>query len=184
MNHCNNDNIKQVIGQIIHINMKIAKIWSNAKGWAPDEVAKLLSRSRLDLQVSLSHTLLLWIKPKVNDGHIRLAWANIGALLEGSLKWFLAVYYKDYLANPVLDKNRKPVDPDDLKLEQLKQFYAKSIEHIHNKHKSFIEKAQYRRNGIHTFKNRDIGSQDEVITGICNYLDFLFDIEVSVPWPD
>jgi hypothetical protein len=74
--------MKKTISEIININKQISAFWSDANGWAPPEAAELLSRSRLDLQVSLSETLELWIECKNHPGKLRLAWANLGALVE------------------------------------------------------------------------------------------------------
>ena len=99
--------MKNTILEIISINQKISNFWSNSHGWAPVEAATMLEKSRLDLQVSLSETLVLWVDCKNHPGYLRLAWTNLGALVEGSLKWFLAVYYKDYLKDPKTPKDKK-----------------------------------------------------------------------------
>ena len=78
--------MKEIVEHIIKKNREITNFWSGAHGWAPKEAAALLARSRLDLQVSLSETLFLWLDPSDHPGRIRLAWTNIGALVEGSLK--------------------------------------------------------------------------------------------------
>lgn len=177
--------MKKIVKNIVKKNREIADFWSSSHGWVPKEAAVLLARSRLDLQVFLSETLFLWLDPTDHPGRIRLAWANIGALTEGSLKWFLAIFYKDYLADPDSPKrNNSPAPPDDLKLEQLKQFFAKRIKHIYDDHRVFIDRVQFRRNGIHSFKHRDIGTQEEVLDGIKDYHDFLLEIDSIVPYPE
>jgi hypothetical protein len=49
--------IHQVEGRIEILNRDLARFWSAAHGWAPPEAAGLLSKSRLDWQVSLSASL-------------------------------------------------------------------------------------------------------------------------------
>lgn len=95
--------IRTVLDRIVSKNEGIAAFWRDALGWAPLEAAELLSRSRLDWQVALSHTLALWFPRSGADpsdaaapGRLILAWVNLGALVEGSLKWFLSVYYDAY----------------------------------------------------------------------------------------
>ena len=108
--------IQEVIDRIVSKNDGIARFWSTARGWAPLDAAKLLSKSRLDLQVSLARTLTLWVPPNVSaqapdvDGRLILGCANLGSLVEGTLKWFLSVYYDNYKAdlNALRDKVRIP----------------------------------------------------------------------------
>lgn len=94
--------------RIIAKNSDIAGFWSNASGWAPQDAAELLSRSRLDRQVSLSESLARWTTGPhpLSDGDLILAWANLGCLVEGTLKLFLAVYYQDYQADAEKTLNR------------------------------------------------------------------------------
>jgi hypothetical protein len=177
--------MRNIVNTIIDKNRGIALFWSKAHGWAPKEAADLLAQSRLDLQVAFSETLFLWLDPTDHPGRIRLAWVNIGALLEGSLKWFLAIFYKDYVSDPASPRqDNKLIPPDELKFERLKQFFAKRIQHVYDDHRLFIERTQFRRNGIHSFKHRDIGTQDEVLDGIRSYHDLLLDIDSIVPYPD
>src|SRR5258708_38524822 len=94
--------LKSIIKEIVNLNEHIREFWSNAQGWAPVEAALQLSRSRLDWQVSLSLTLQLWITPPEDtqrDGQLILAWANLGSLVEGTLKLLLCVHYRDYQAD-------------------------------------------------------------------------------------
>ncbi len=83
--------IAEVIDRIERLNTQLAAFWSKSDGWAPAHVAGLLGKSRLDWQVSLSGTLRLWVKrsqmyTKLSAGELILAWANLGSLLEGSVK--------------------------------------------------------------------------------------------------
>jgi hypothetical protein len=51
--------LSAVVSRIIKLNAGLQKFWSNSHGWAPIEAVGLLSKSRLDWQVSLSETLSL-----------------------------------------------------------------------------------------------------------------------------
>ena len=53
--------IQEVVKRIVTLNEGLTEFWGNAKGWAPLEAAELISRSRLDWQVSLSRSLNRWI---------------------------------------------------------------------------------------------------------------------------
>ncbi|WP_156918451.1 hypothetical protein [Bradyrhizobium sp. Cp5.3] len=54
--------LDEVVQRIIKLNDGLQKFWSKSHGWAPVEAAGLLSKSRLDWQVSLSETLYLSVK--------------------------------------------------------------------------------------------------------------------------
>ncbi|WP_272480015.1 hypothetical protein [Aquibacillus koreensis] len=46
---------------------------------------------------------------KAEDGDLILAWANLGTLVEGTIKLFLSVYLNDYLDDSTNYKNKKGV---------------------------------------------------------------------------
>jgi hypothetical protein len=94
-----------------------------------------LGKARLDWQVSLSASLRLWLRdpPDVlTDGELILAWTNLGALIEGTLKLFLSVYYNDFRADVENLKAAGAFDhkaqasksPDGLMLEPLRKYVA------------------------------------------------------------
>jgi hypothetical protein len=186
--------ITEVVIRIVNLNRSIGNFWSRSHGWAPDRVAELLGKSRLDWQVSLSETLYLWANNDVGElssGKLILAWANLGSLLEGTLKTFLAVYYEDYLADePALKKSNafdhkkmKPHEPDTLALESLKQFFSqKKI--LTESDQTLIELVQLRRNAIHAFQDRPIGDRIEFNSAVCSYLELVRGINRSIPYPD
>src|SRR5882724_4138100 len=91
--------LDEVIEHIVRIHQELHKDWSDG-GWAPGDSARLLKASRLDWLVSLAHSLRIWnrLAPS-NDNHyglLILAWANLGSLVEGAMKFFLSVYLHDY----------------------------------------------------------------------------------------
>ena len=96
------ENNAKVVEKIISLNDKLSAFWASAHGWAPEDAANLLSKSRLDWQVSLSETLHLW--------ELILAWANLGALLEGTLKLFFSIYYSDFQTDIEALKRGGPID--------------------------------------------------------------------------
>lgn len=76
-----------VVTRIESLNAQLAGFWSKSDGWAPADAAGILGKSRLDWQVSLSGTLRTWVgRPVLTPGELILAWANLGALIEGSVK--------------------------------------------------------------------------------------------------
>lgn len=176
---------QESVRRIISGNEQLAAFWSNSHGWAIDEAADLMSKSRLDWQVELSKTLMLWETSSISgDGQLILAWANLGALIEGTLKLFLAVYYEYYKEDIDSIKNKgKLVDPDGLALEKLKLFFKKK-QLIDKKWLPFIDLVQSRRNAIHAFRDRDIGTLDDFKSSVTDYLEFLLAISRMLPYPD
>ncbi|WP_041917333.1 hypothetical protein [Desulfitobacterium dehalogenans] len=180
--------LKEVVGRIIDFNYSLRDFWSSAKGWAPPEAADLLTRSRLDWQVSLSHCLNLWLEETVSeeaDGRLILAWSNLGSLVEGTMKLLLSVFYKDYLNDVEQVKKRgKLVEPDQLELEQMRQFFNKRIWKPEDSWDEWILHIQWRRNAIHAFKDREIGSFDEYRNDLRMYLKFMRYVNFRLPYPD
>ena len=174
------------IEQIISLNKDIESFWGGAiHGWAPEETEELLSKSRLDWQVQLSETLKLWNSNLLTDGQLILAWANLGALMEGSLKLLLVIFYTQYKEDidNVKGKKGKVVTPDKIKLEGLKQFFAKK--NILNESQiESIDFIQQRRNAIHSFANKEIGTADEYHKYVSKYFKILSDINNSLPYPE
>lgn len=197
----------EVIDRIIEHNTKISRLWSDG-GWASNEAARLLSKSRLDRQISLSRTLSLWlpfngeqrcVDEVDDDGRLILGWANLGALVEGSMKWFLSVYLKDYQKESELEKIVRGKEPDVLTLEPLRgvfntvvwtsydDFGLELIEYGENSGNVWIEwdhwirHVQQRRNAIHAYRERDLGTLEELERYIHGYWMFLQMLNISVP---
>jgi len=160
--------------------------WKSAHGWAPIEAAELLNKSMLEWQSSLADNLSKWIGP-LSDGELILAWANIGALVEGQLKLFLSVYYKDYIDNDqetIKGKGGTTLDPDGVMLEQLRVFFRKNIWYPEEDWDAWILLVQQRRNAIHAFKAKTIGTSDEVHGALKKLLVFVRRINAQLPYPD
>lgn len=163
--------------------------WKSASGWVPKEANDILSKSRLDWLHSLSESLFLWVETYRssidNDGKLILAWANLGALLEGGLKLFLSIYYNDYKNSPYNKKDNKGAlrNPDTLQMEELKIFIQK--ENLFDKGwYDFISAVQVRRNAIHAYKDRDIGNWNEFFDSVDKLCEFTKVIKSHLPYPD
>lgn len=179
---------EEVVDRIIRENERIQKFWSSAHGWAPDGVARLLSKSRLDWQVELSHCLRLWIKPfpaHTKSGYMILGYANLGSLVEGTMMLLLSVHYKDYRSdlNAVKDDKGKLKDPDVLQFDPLRQFIKKKMI-LEGSWDAWLLRVQQRRNAIHAFKSRDIGTHKELLEDMRKYLRFIERIDSHLPYPE
>ncbi|MBV7396839.1 hypothetical protein [Mameliella sediminis] len=186
------ENIAEVVDRIISLNAKLSAFWASAHGWAPEDAAKLLSKSRLDWQVSLSKTLYFWIdRNSMTDGELILAWANLGALLEGTLKLFFSVYYSDFQtdtealkkANAYDYKKNTHKEPDGLTLEVLRR-YSIHKNLFAEAHLVMFQLVQNRRNAIHAYKDRELGNVTEFRDAVRGYMKFLTDVDLRVPYPD
>ncbi|WP_027182925.1 hypothetical protein [Desulfovibrio inopinatus] len=177
---------KKTIDNIIHANVMLQKFWSNANGWAPSNAASLMSKSRLDRQVSLSKALHIWLeRESLSEGELILAWANLGALVEGTLKLFFSVYLNDYLQSGRIetDKNGFPKLPDIVSLEYLKVLMDKETRF--EKHWSnFVGDVQKYRNAIHAYKDRELGDQGAFYSFVQKYYSFIKEVHSRLPYPD
>lgn len=185
------ENSDEVVKKIISLNAKLSAFWASAHGWAPEDAANLLSKSRLDWQVSLSESLRFWIdRDTMTDGELILAWANLGALLEGSLKLFFSIYYSDFQmdtealkkANAYDHKKKTHKEPDGLTLEVLRR-YAIHKNLFEETQREMFQLVQNRRNAIHAYKDRELGSVNEFRDSVRGYMEFLTDVDRSVPYP-
>jgi len=180
--------ISEVVEKVIARNQKIHDCWCDVFGWAPTESADLLAKSRLDRQVSLSHCLRIWLDKPAEDymeGCLVLAWVNLGSLVEGTMKFFLSVFVMDYLKDPV-QHHGKDVTPDELQLEHLRRFFKQNIwmKQDKNRWDQWVLHIQQRRNAIHTYKDREIGTFEEFWEDLRQYFEFLDELEGRVPYPD
>jgi hypothetical protein len=181
--------IDDVVNRIVTLNNGLRLFWSKMEeGWAPTEAAQLLSRSRLDWQVSLSRCLKFWLSecsPDENDGRLILAWTNLGSLVEGTMKLFLSVYYVDFQKDDLaLRRDGSLIDPDTMDLDKMRQFFRERFwQGGDERWDSWILHIQQRRNAVHAFKNRDIGTLDEFYDDVRKYLKFLRYINEKLPYP-
>lgn len=186
------ENNAEVVEKIMSLNAKLSAFWASAHGWAPDDAANLLSKSRLDWQVSLSKTLHLWIdRDPMTDGELILAWANLGALLEGTLKLFFSIFYLDFQtdidalkkANAYDHKKKTHKEPDGLTLEVLRRYVIqKNL--FEEAHQEMFQRVQSRRNAFHAYKDRELGTVIEFRDSVRGYMKFLTHVDLRVPYPN
>jgi len=177
--------LHEVHERIITFNKQLAYFWRDASGWAPARASEILDAARLDWQVELSRTLRLWTQTApVGEAQSRLilGWANLGALVEGSLKLLLCVHVEDYWESSSALKRKGRIEaPDGLMMEHLRQFVI--AEWLVPKWHEWIHRVQQRRNAVHAFRHRDLGSHDEFKIDVTQYLAFLREINAYLPYP-
>jgi hypothetical protein len=159
----------------------------HSAGWAPAEAAELLTRSMLEWQSSLAESLKIWVG-RESEGELILARVNLGSLVEGFLKLFLCVFYKDYAKDEAAARKKKRdqlIDPDGQQLETLRVFFAKRVWHSENEFDwdPWIRKIQQRRNTVHAYKKREIGSFEEWYGDLRIHLVFIMFLNGHLPYP-
>jgi hypothetical protein len=186
--------IDDVISRIERLNDGLRRFWSAAAGWAPDDAAALMTKSRLDWQVALSRSLRHWVcdpPENLDEGDLILGWANLGRLIEGTIKLFLAVHYESYKNDVETlkttktwhNKKQKLIDPDGLVLDTLID-YVEKAELFAPEEIELCKFVQARRNAIHAFKDRPIGTGLELHRAIKKYLTMLRSTAQGLPYPD
>ena len=164
---------------MIHTN-NVSLLWKNVHGIAPNAAAKKLDIAMLDWQSELTKTLKIWIDKGLDMtiGELILARANLGAVVESWLRFFYCVFYDDYIKHPKKNQQGKILDPEkDMRFEDLKNF-STGILWEDNKSSDYlwIDSIQHKRNAIHSFTYKDIGTPADFLLDIdrlCEFVDMI-----------
>jgi len=183
--------ISDIVDRIATLADGLARFWNNAGGWAPADAAQMLSSARLDRIASLAHSLRRWVQEDtLSVGDLILAWANLGALMEGALKLFLCVYLADYRADETTRETRawhikRQVlqDPDELMLDTILA-YAEKAELLAPQQIALGRTVQARRNAIHAFRDRDLGSLTDLFAAIRDFRALLCSLNGRMEYPE
>jgi hypothetical protein len=173
------------IQEIVAILWAQHEAWPRAGGWAPSNAAALLEVARLDRQLSFAHTLrdnLVPFPRESADARQILGYATLRSLWEGAIQLFITVYYNDYIADKKAITGRKGeiVDPERAQFSDLIKFY---LRHGDPAFEPFLARVKARGDGIHHFRDRDIGTQDELKADVVRLRDFLASIDSQLPDP-
>ncbi len=166
-------------------------LWKKTRGFAPTKTADKLDNAMLELHCEMTRTLKIWIDKglSMTNGELVLARANIGAVVESWLKFFYCVYYEDYLHtynsddpdSKVISKKGEMIQPDVLSFDRLKNFSVNKLWPKKSSKYKWVEKIQQRRNAIHYFSPRNIGTPQEFLDDVETLLVFVNDIENQLP---
>ncbi|MEM6692832.1 MAG: alpha/beta hydrolase [Planctomycetota bacterium] len=173
--------------------------WKYLQGWAPKEAAELLDECRLDWLYSLANALPNLViedeSGKSTSGQLILGWAALGAILEGSMKFFLSVHASDYERSVKTQRstgvfktlwNQKTSDvksPDGLMLEKLRHIFQSEIwdEHDQRNWSAWVAHIRDRRNSIHAYQDRDLGGFDELWIDVRILSEFVNHLNSCLP---
>lgn len=178
-------NVSSCILKIEQAHQSIAADWRDG-GWAPPKAAELLRGLNLDRLVSLAASLEIWTKRPPADqeeGRLVLGWANLGALVEGAMCWFLCVHEDSYAASPLVNNRGDIIAPDDIWFARLIEFFVSTVLDpiAAQRWKPWLDNVRERRNAIHAYRRRDIGTFQELRAAIRQYADFLADLQSRIP---
>ncbi|MCA9252240.1 MAG: hypothetical protein KDA54_14035 [Phycisphaerales bacterium] len=180
---------RQCIEDIKAVHEHWESFWGDG-GWASGDAAELLTASRLDWLHSLAGCLSLWTEHGGEDsspGKLILAWANLGALLEGSLMFFLSVFKHNVdETNETVEGQRAAARLERWTLEQLRTFYEEHvwIEPERAELTDWILQVQRRRNAIHAYRDRELGTVREFRDDLIKYLKLIVNLEGRIPYPE
>ncbi len=186
--------IGEIVTRIVTLLTRMAAFWSNCAGWAPDDAAEMLSKSRLDRLASMAETLRRWVEippEEISDGDLILAWTNLGSLVEGTLKLFLCVYLRDFKADDANTKKTQAyhkrdqllLDPDGLYMHVLISYFEEAYL-LPDDELELAKRIQIKRNTIHVFKDLDIGNALDFRAAVRDYRQMLLSINSRLPYPD
>lgn len=164
--------------EITRLTRETMQTWKGmARGWAPEAAADIIDTAMLEQQVSLAHCLRRWDKAE-SDGELILAWANLGALVEGQLKLFLTLYIED-----AKKAENPPQKVSSMRLQPLRDFYRTNIwdKNYGFDWDAYVEKVKNRRNTIHAYEQKDIGSWPEWRECVIAHLQFIKSLTSLLP---
>lgn len=151
-------------------------IWQDVHGIAPDKVAIKMDDAMLRWLVDLTDCLNIWIKKgqQMTEGELILARTNLGAIVESWLKFFYCIFYEQYLKKPKLNGKKKIIEPDDMTIEKLKTYSTGILwDSKQSAWYCWVEKVQKRRNAVHSFKYKDIGTPQDFLNDVEKLYDFV-----------
>lgn len=115
----------------------------------------------------------------MTDGELILARANLGAVVESWLRFFYCVFYNDYLDQPKKSKYGKILEPEtrEMSFETLKHLSTGILwDNKESKEYLWVDSIQHKRNAIHSFTYRDIGTPADFLLDIdhlCKFVDII-----------
>lgn len=184
---------EDAITEVLNVTNNILVEWHNkALIIAPEETKEILSSAQINWMRSLTDELIKYAKDSgsdFSDGKLILANTTLGSMVENWLKYFFAVYFKDYVGTDTnihkkynkKTKKHQLIFPENLSLEKLRQL-AK-ITWVSSEISDFIRDIQSKRNLIHSFNGESstLGNTKEFYANFILYNQFLKEINDRLP---
>lgn len=178
------NNNEAIIEKIESVTKEHLVAWKSARGYAPVNVTNKIDKIMIDWIISLTEHLKIWDKNigNLTIGELILARTNLGTLVECWLKFFLVIHLDNYKSKPVVNKKGKVIKPEKLSFEQLRIYYKDNIFLRSNiKYNNWLESIQHKRNGIHAFNYKDLGTDEELHSDFFVYFEFIEHLIDSMP---
>lgn len=176
------------LGFIIRDTNNIILLWKEAaqENIPPSSAAQKIDDAMLEWMGELTKTLRLWTDKgsKMTSGELILARANLGAIVESWLKFFYCAYNEDYQKNPKTKTVKSKVvtiEPNDLRFDQLKQYSRGILYQLNDAWETWIDSVQIKRNAIHSFNYREIGTSEDYYNDVEKLYDFIQLIDDRLP---
>ena len=170
-----------VVDEIYKINRKIQNEFGQQANIFVQAGAKnAVQKVRFDQLTSLSLTLKKWLQQDLTEGELILAWVNLGALLEGTMKAFLTVYFDDFEKDKENHNSSNAIhkkgslkgtvkQPGKLKLEDLIIYFRKQ-KLFADSEEELAEKIKRNRNAIHAFLDSEVDGTSQFHMALRQYL--------------
>ena len=157
-------------------------LWKYARGFASDKSADLIEEANLNWISDLTLALEIWIDKgeDMTDGELILARANLGSVVESWIRLFLSIYIEDYDNNRFKNPKGNNVRLKDMSFCELQIYFCETVLGD-NKYDEWLERVRLKRNAIHSFKNKDIGTSREFICDVYKLCDFVDEIVTRLP---
>lgn len=160
-------------------------LWNNIHGIATEDTANIMDKAMLNWLTELTNTLEIWINKGLNltTGELILARTNLGSIVEFLLRHFYTAYYEDYQNNPITNKNnvaknaQKDASFDELKKFSIGILWKDDTDPMYK----WVDSIQHKRNAIHSFLYKEIGTPTEFLNDVDFLLDFIKKIENQLP---
>lgn len=166
--------------QLIRFQKDINETWGDRD--IPEDIAELFSIARFDLQLELLTHLRELVRdfsddtPRIN---ILFAWVNLGALVEGTLRWFFCVHVSSVgngdSANAHIERIRCK-EIEDWKLGEFVEFFNSEVmpnSEFDQSVSDWLTTVMQQRNNIHTFfRKMEILGLMDLISAVSQYVEF------------
>lgn len=166
------------------INTKnVAMIWKKTRGISPNEVADKLDKAMLEWMSDLTQSLKIWIDKgqDMTDGELILARANLGSVVESWLRLFYTIYTEDYNNNSISNKG-KAIPPHKASFKDLQDYSCDILwEDKNSKEYIWVDSIRKKRNAIHSFEEKDIGTPQDFIEDINELYSFVERVMNQLP---
>ncbi len=95
------------------------------------------------------------------------------------MKLLLSIYYDQYLNDPVRNSRGQIINADELTLEQLRQFFREHVwlDDSRDEWDSWVQHVQQRRNAVHAYRDREIGTFEGFFEAARRYRDFISELD-------